>query len=121
VLARGGSGSVERARELLAEGEQAFLDFGADRRAEEMRERLASLAAGRSKPAAPRLPAGLSEREAEVLRLVAAGRTNREIAESLFISEKTVANHLTSIFAKIGVENRVEATAFAIRHGLAAN
>jgi DNA-binding CsgD family transcriptional regulator len=65
------------------------------------------------------LPAGLSAREAEVLALVAAGRTNREIAERLFISEKTVANHLTHAFAKAGLDNRAAAAAFAIRHGLA--
>jgi len=63
--------------------------------------------------------AGLSERELEVLRLVAQGRTNREIAETLVLSEKTVARHLTNIFAKTGVENRAGAAAYALRHGLA--
>jgi predicted ATPase/DNA-binding CsgD family transcriptional regulator len=62
--------------------------------------------------------AGLSNREVEVLRLVAEGQTNREVAEALFLSEKTVARHLTTIFTKIGVENRAGATAFAFRHGL---
>ena len=59
--------------------------------------------------------AGLSEREVEVLRLIAAGKTNKEIAFALFISEKTVHNHVSSILAKIGVSNRVEAAAFALR------
>jgi DNA-binding NarL/FixJ family response regulator len=63
--------------------------------------------------------AGLSDREVEVLRLVAEGLTNRDIADALFLSEKTVARHLTTIFTKIGVENRAGATAFAFRHGLA--
>jgi DNA-binding CsgD family transcriptional regulator/tetratricopeptide (TPR) repeat protein len=63
--------------------------------------------------------AGLSERELEVLRLVAQGKTNREIAEALILSEKTVARHLTNIFNKISVENRAGAAAFALRHGLA--
>jgi DNA-binding CsgD family transcriptional regulator len=63
--------------------------------------------------------AGLSDREVEVLRLVAEGRTNREIAESLVVSQDTVARHLTHIFTKIGVENRAGATAYALRHGLA--
>jgi DNA-binding NarL/FixJ family response regulator len=63
--------------------------------------------------------AGLSERELEVLRLVAQGRTNRDIAEVLVLSEKTVARHLTNIFAKIGVENRSGATAYALNHKLA--
>jgi ATP/maltotriose-dependent transcriptional regulator MalT len=63
--------------------------------------------------------AGLTERELQVLRLVAEGRTNREIAEALVLSENTVARHLTSIFTKVGVENRAGATAFALRQGLA--
>jgi DNA-binding NarL/FixJ family response regulator len=63
--------------------------------------------------------AGLSNRELEVLRLLTQGRTNREIAETLTLSEKTVARHLTHIFTKTGVENRAGAVAFALRHGLA--
>jgi DNA-binding CsgD family transcriptional regulator len=63
--------------------------------------------------------AGLSDRELDVLRLVAQGRTNREIAEELSLSEHTVARHLTHIFTKSGVENRAGAAAFALRHGLA--
>jgi predicted ATPase/DNA-binding CsgD family transcriptional regulator len=63
--------------------------------------------------------AGLSDRELEVLRLVAQGHTNREIAAALVLSEKTVARHLTNIFAKIGVENRSGATAYALNHRLA--
>jgi len=66
------------------------------------------------------LPAGLSTREGEVLGLVATGLTNREIAQRLFLSEKTVANHITNIFNKLGVDNRAGATAFAVRHGIAA-
>jgi ATP/maltotriose-dependent transcriptional regulator MalT len=64
-------------------------------------------------------PAGsLSEREAQVLRLVAAGRTNRDIAEALFISEKTVARHVSNIFGKLGVSSRTGATAWAYQHNL---
>ena len=62
--------------------------------------------------------AGLTAREIEVLRLVAKGFTNTEIAEELRLSEKTIAHHLTHIFNKTGSENRAAATAFAIRHGL---
>jgi DNA-binding CsgD family transcriptional regulator len=61
---------------------------------------------------------GLSERELEVLRLVAAGRTNREIAEALVISERTVARHLQNIYAKLRVSSRTAATAFAFQHEL---
>lgn len=60
----------------------------------------------------------VTARENEVLRLVADGRTNREIAEALVISEKTVERHLANIFTKIGVSNRAAATAFAYDHGL---
>jgi DNA-binding NarL/FixJ family response regulator len=66
-----------------------------------------------------RFPAGLSEREIEVLRLVAQGKSNRGIAQALSISERTVAHHLSRIFAKLRVDNRAAATAFAIRHHLA--
>jgi DNA-binding CsgD family transcriptional regulator len=64
------------------------------------------------------LPAGLTAREAEVLRLVASGRTNRAIATELFLSEKTVARHLSNIFTKLGVNSRSAATAFAFQHDL---
>ncbi len=63
-------------------------------------------------------PAGLTAREVEVLRLVAKGLTNAEIAQTLVLSEKTVAHHLTHIFNKANVDNRAAATAFAFQHGL---
>ena len=66
-----------------------------------------------------RLPGGLTEREGEVLRLVTAGKTNRQIAADLFLSEKTVARHMNNIFDKIGVSSRAAATAFALREGIA--
>jgi DNA-binding CsgD family transcriptional regulator len=61
---------------------------------------------------------GLSPREVEVLRLVAAGNTNRAIAKELVVSEKTVARHVSNIFAKLGVPSRAAATAYAYEHGL---
>jgi DNA-binding CsgD family transcriptional regulator len=66
----------------------------------------------------PSAPAGLSAREVEVLRLVAAGKTNPEIAAELFLSEKTVARHLSNIFAKLNVTSRTAAAAFAFEHRL---
>ena len=54
-----------------------------------------------------------------MLRLVAAGQTNREIALALALSEKTVGRHLEHIYAKLGFSSRATATAFALRHGLA--
>jgi DNA-binding NarL/FixJ family response regulator len=64
------------------------------------------------------LPGGLTAREAEVLRLVAAGRSNPEIAAALFLSEKTVARHLSNIFTKLDVSSRTAAAAYAFDHGL---
>ena len=62
---------------------------------------------------------GLTGREVEVLRLVAQGRSNREIAAELFIAEKTARNHVERIYAKLGVNNRTQATLAAIDRGLA--
>ena len=53
-----------------------------------------------------------------MLTLVAAGKTNRAIAAELFISEKTVARHVSNIFTKLGLSSRAEATAYAYKHGL---
>ena len=63
-------------------------------------------------------PAGLSEREIEVLRLLARGRTNREIARALVITQKTAGHHVEHIYAKAGVSTRVGAALFAMRHDL---
>ena len=60
----------------------------------------------------------LTERELQVLRLIAAGRTNRAIAGALHISEKTVARHVSNIFTKLGLSSRSAATAYAYEHGL---
>jgi ATP/maltotriose-dependent transcriptional regulator MalT len=102
----------------LGDGASAELEFDAARGA--LGElgaapdlaRLARLA-GSSGPEGP-----LSRREREVLVLVAAGKTNRAIAAELFISEKTVARHVSNIFTKLRLSSRAEATAYAFRHGL---
>ena len=60
----------------------------------------------------------LTDREVEVVRLVAEGHTNRAIAARLFLSEKTVARHLANIYAKLDVPSRAAATAYAYDHGL---
>ena len=64
-------------------------------------------------------PDGLTARELEVLRLVATGASNRRIAETLFLSEKTVARHVANIFGKTGVSSRAAATAYAHARDLA--
>jgi DNA-binding CsgD family transcriptional regulator/tetratricopeptide (TPR) repeat protein len=63
-------------------------------------------------------PAGLSAREADVLRLVAQGMTNAQVAEKLFLSPRTVNWHLSSIYRKLGIHSRTEATRFAVEHDL---
>jgi len=75
-------------------------------------------AAVRPRPAPIIYPDGLSEREVQVLRLIAAGRMNREIGAQLFISVNTVDRHVSHIFAKAGVANCAEAAAYALRRGL---
>lgn len=71
-----------------------------------------------STPSRP-LPDGLSQREAEVLALIASGRTNTQIADALVVSASTVKTHINNVFAKIGVRDRAQAVQYAYRHGLA--
>ncbi len=113
---------VARARELIAracsalgDGEAGLLELEAAR---ELFERLGAApdAARVSVRAVPEH--GLSERELEVLRLVASGKSNREIASILVISEHTVARHMQNIYAKLGLSSRAAATAFAFEHEL---
>lgn len=78
---------------------------------------LAGLAA-LSQRASARAPGGLTAREVEVLRLVGTGATNRQIADTLIINEKTVARHLSNMFTKLGVSSRAAATAYAYEHDL---
>jgi DNA-binding NarL/FixJ family response regulator len=76
---------------------------------------LAVIAAPGTLPGAPPEAAqhGLSPRELEVLRLIAAGKSNREIAEDLFLSPRTVERHIANIYLKIDVHTKAEATAYA--------
>jgi DNA-binding NarL/FixJ family response regulator len=62
---------------------------------------------------------GLTERETEVLRSVAEGKSNQEIAATLVLSRRTVERHIANLCAKVGAHNRVEATAYALRSGIA--
>ena len=78
-----------------------------------------ALVASLSRLRSASLPGGLTSREREVLGLVAKGLTNRDVAEQLVISEKTVASHVSHIFTKLGLTSRAAATAYAYEHGLA--
>jgi predicted ATPase/DNA-binding CsgD family transcriptional regulator/transcriptional regulator with XRE-family HTH domain len=80
---------------------------------------LAAVPAPLSAPAPTGLPAGLTEREADVLRLVALGLTNHEVADRLFLSRRTVDTHLHRVYEKLGVSGRAAATRFAVEHKLA--
>jgi len=75
-----------------------------------------SKSGGTAKDAAP--PAGLTERELTILRLVAEGLSNLDIASKLYVTEQTVKFHLSNIYRKLGVGNRTEATRYAYRNGL---
>ena len=103
-----GVGDEESAAAELGAAARAFAALGATPATQEV-DRL--LAPGP-------LPRGLTAREAEVLRLVATGRSNPEIAAALFLSEKTVARHLSNIFTKLDVASRTAAAAYAFDHGL---
>lgn len=102
---------------LAAAAGQAVLDPG-------VQQRLAS-AAARAPEAPPGSPgesaddSDLTPREAEVLRLIAAGQSNREIARSLYVSEATVKTHVNRIFAKTGSRDRAQAMRYAYTHGYA--
>ena len=69
-------------------------------------------------PNPPDYPSGLRQREVEVLRLLALGKSNREIGDELVITEGTVRRHVSNVYDKIGVSNRTEATRYALREGL---
>jgi predicted ATPase/DNA-binding CsgD family transcriptional regulator len=80
---------------------------------------VALLEPARSHPTKTRLyPSGLTSREVEVLRLIATGKSNRDIADTLYISLSTVATHVRNILTKTGTANRTEAAAYALHQGL---
>jgi DNA-binding CsgD family transcriptional regulator len=118
ALGRGGQRSAARARERLQRALEVFQTLGSPAEGDRVKELLASLPSQPVSSSRGHLPGRLSDREAQVLRHLAAGKTNRQIARVLALSDSTVAKHLTSIYGKLGVDNRAAAAALAIRLGL---
>lgn len=108
VLKRAGSRELLQALEALARGE-AILDPAVTRKMlEQFRRRARAAHADAFKDLTPR--------ERQILARIAEGKTNREIAEELFLTEKTVRNYVSIILDKLGLSNRVEAAAYALKH-----
>ena len=116
LFERNNKGDHEKAVQLLDESLAISTELGML----PLREKVLALQEkASSQPArSPAYPDRLSQREVEVLRLVAAGRSNPEIAQELFISTNTVTRHLSNIFSKTNTTNRVEAATYANRNGL---
>jgi DNA-binding NarL/FixJ family response regulator len=115
LLALDRPGDRAEARALLEEAAATARELGIHG----LGERASVLLGERAAPVAPAWPAGLTGREVEVLRLIAAGHSNRAIAQALLISPNTVLHHVSNIFAKTGAANRAQAAAYATRQGLA--
>jgi len=107
-----GREQIARALHAAAEG-QAILDPAVQARL------VAAASPARDAVPARPLPDGLTAREAEVLALIATGRTNAQIAAALYVSPSTVKTHINNIFAKAGVSDRAQAVHYAYNHGLA--
>jgi DNA-binding CsgD family transcriptional regulator len=118
-LARNDQAGATGARNLLQQALAIFEELNMADSVNHVRRQLDALSRKPYRSTRPSLPASLTRSEARVLKCVAAGMRNRQIAQELRLSEKTIANHLTHIFEKTSSENRAAAAAFAIRHGLA--
>lgn len=114
LVARNDSGDRRRAEELLKQALTIATDLGMP----PLLARVENLMPRTGGGAAQANPGGLTQREVEVIRLVSSGMTDREIGETLFISVKTVGNHLSNILNKTDSANRAEAASYANQHGL---
>jgi DNA-binding NarL/FixJ family response regulator len=116
LLQRDQPGDQIRAQSLWEEALSISSELGMKPLMERVAGRLEWLAA---QPAPqPVYPDGLTQREVEVLRLIAAGKSNQEIAEELIISVRTVASHIANIFYKTKTGNRTAAATYALQHDL---
>ena len=118
-LARGGQGNNRQATNLLKRALTLFEELNMTDAAGRIHNQLRTFSRQPHRSPPQSLPADLTAGEARVLQLVVEGKSNRQIAQELGLSEKTVANHLTHVFNKTNSENRAAAAAFAIRHRLA--
>jgi DNA-binding NarL/FixJ family response regulator len=106
---------------LAAAAGQAILDPGVQQRLLSAAARARDMSGPPGPPGSPSGEDDLTPREAEVLRLIAAGNSNREIARALFVSEATVKTHVNRIFAKTGSRDRAQAVRYAYARGYAEN
>ena len=128
LLRRGDSSDVEQARELLAEVRQVTSELGMvtlGQQAEQLWHRhfaesfrVSEQLAMSDRETANAYPAGLTRREVEILALVAQGLSNPQVADRLYLSPRTVGQHLRSIYGKLGVGSRAAATRFAVENDL---
>ncbi len=120
LLARADPHDAERARALLAEARTLARTLGMSRLVHKLGDACETAEdAARATRGLGHAASGLTPREIEVLRRIAAGRTTREIAGELVVSVPTVERHITNLYAKIGARGRADATAFALREGIA--
>jgi DNA-binding CsgD family transcriptional regulator len=114
LLRRGEAGDRERATSMLSEAKATARELGMER----LRRLIPDLERQSGQRASDHRPGGLTKREREVLRLLVEGKSDREIAEELYISRHTAMRHVSHILAKLGVESRTAAAAHAVRHDL---
>ena len=114
LIQRGTAVDRSKAKDLLEEGLAIAEKLGMKPLKERITEHLEKL----EKQEKPVYPDGLIKREMEVLKLLATGKANKEIAAELFISDRTVVNHVSRIFEKTGMTNRTEAASYAYRMGI---
>jgi DNA-binding CsgD family transcriptional regulator len=107
-LERNAAGDLDEAQSMLNDGLALAIEIGMPTLLVRLRSMQTQLDSAATAPAKPSYPAGLTRREVEVLRLVASGKIDKEVAAELFISAKTVGNHVSSILAKTGTANRTE-------------
>jgi DNA-binding NarL/FixJ family response regulator len=115
------AGGIPGARIVMIPGQADELFGDASELAAALRTFLSEMAPRISPPAPTHeavAPAKLSARETEVLRLIAAGKSNQQIADELVLSLRTVERHITNLYGKIGAHGKADATAYALRHGL---